>query len=162
LVGPREWEPCLLEVIDSLDVWDEVELTRNGLPMQVGLQKIGGVKRVVAEWHRSDPGQYEIRLGPENPETVWLKVEPQKITTPELEAMVRDLEHELPATIALNLQKCGALTGIDLLPPGTVTLEEELNRIRRAVFGTPDLPGLASVLPKIASDPHGMLKTTEL
>jgi predicted component of viral defense system (DUF524 family) len=43
-----------------------------------------------------------------------------------------------------------------------VTFEEEMNRIKRAVDGTQDLPGLATVLPRIAADPHGMLKTTEL
>ena len=130
----REWEPCLLEVTDSLDVWDEIELTRNGLPIQVRIQIVGGVDRDrVAEWPRSDSGRYEIRLGPE---TLSVTIQPQKITTPELGAMVRELEHELPATIALSLQKCGALTGVDLLPPAMGTLKR-FNRIRRAVSGTP-------------------------
>lgn len=162
LAAPSEWEPCLLEVTDGLQGFDNVELTRNGLPMQLRMEKIAGAKRVVAPWPRSDPGRYEVWVGPENPETLSVKIEPQKISTTEFEAMVRELEYKLPATIALSLQQAGALTGVNLISPKAVTLEEEMNRIRRAVLGTPDLPGLASVLPRIAVDPHGMLKTTEL
>lgn len=60
--------------------------------------------------------------------------------------MLSDLDTRLPASIAVGLQRAGALTGLRFLPPGQSTLAQEMTRLRRAIKGSQGRIGLAQVL----------------
>src|SRR5207253_10061295 len=71
------------------------------------------------------------------------------------------LNRRLPASIALALRRGGALSGIDIVPPGETTLAEEVNRISRAIYGTETRAGLAQVLRALSKRPHRVLRAQE-
>jgi hypothetical protein len=161
--APREWQPCLVEVIFEPENWDGVSIARNGTVLTTRLERVAGRPRIIAPWPRSGTGSYRLDLATPGHQCVEIvDVLPEKITTTEYRQLIDDLEGQLPATIALSVQRAGALAGIDLRPPTTVTLEEEVLRLRRAIIGDAERPGLVTVLPAISRDPHGILATTEL
>lgn len=71
--------------------------------------------------------------------------------------MIADLQTGLPASVAIGLQRAGALAGLELRPPGESTLAQELARLRQAILGTDRTTGLLGTLPAIARDPHQLL-----
>ena len=76
--------------------------------------------------------------------------------------MLEDLDARLPASVAIGLQRTGALAGLKLPQPGETTLAQEMVRLRRAVNGTENRPGLIELLPTLAYSPHQILKTNEI
>ena len=158
-----EWLPALLEVAVPLEQWAAVILTIQGLPVATSVRKLQGQPRIVAEWPRSGPGRYELRLAAgETLATRIIMIRPHKISEAAYEAMLEDLEGRLPATVAVALQRAGALAGITLPPPGETTLAQELQRLRTAVRGTSARPGLAAILVDVARDPHRVLQPEEM
>lgn len=158
-----EWMPALIQVAVPLEQWSSVTLTIQGLPAAMSVRTLQGRPRIVAEWPRSGTGHYELRLAAgEANATSRITILPHKISESAYEAMLEDLESRLPATVAIALQRAGALAGITLPPPGETTLAQELQRLRTAVNGTAARPGLAAVLVDVARDPHRVLQTEEL
>src|SRR5690606_1108206 len=94
--GPREWEPAWVEVDVPVAEWTAAELTRNGVELPLGLRRIGGWPRVVAEWPRSGPGNYRLRLvthGVAFERSV--AVAPAKISGDAFARLLEDLEYRL-------------------------------------------------------------------
>lgn len=162
LIAPREWESAWVEALIPVDGWAAAELARNGAELPLSLRHIGGSPRVLAEWPRSGPGNYHLRLvaGPDVEERT-VSVAPAKISPGAFARMLEDLEFRLPASVALGIQRAGGLAGMRLPPPDRTTLEAELFRLRRAVQGGGGRPGLRDLLPEIARDPHRVLATAE-
>jgi predicted component of viral defense system (DUF524 family) len=75
--------------------------------------------------------------------------------------LVEELESELPTQVAFALKQAGGLAGIELSHQEGPTLEQELVRLRRAVRGTEERPGLAAVLRGLAGRPHRVLTSEE-
>jgi predicted component of viral defense system (DUF524 family) len=88
-------------------------------------------------------------------------VQPKKLTPAAFTHLLADLD-ELPASIAVALQRLGALAGVKLLPPGEITIPQELLRIQRAIRGTSSRQGLANVLHALSSDPYAVLQAHSL
>ena len=108
-------------------------------------------------------GQYQLELEvPGWTEEHSLTVEPTKISREAYLRLLEDLETRLPVSVALGLQRVGALAGVHFRPPGESTVGQEVVRLRRAVLGTPDRPGLAKVLVELSLDPHRVLSSNEL
>lgn len=160
--GPREWEPAWVEVDVPVAEWTAAELTRNGVELPLGLRRIGGWPRVVAEWPRSGPGNYRLRLvtgGDAFERSV--AVAPAKISGDAFARLLEDLEYRLPVSVALGIQRTGGLAGVALPPPDRTTVEAEYFRLRRAILGAEDRPGLRDLLPALQRDPHRILAATE-
>lgn len=158
-----EWAPALIEVGVPLDLWQTMTLTSQGFVLATSVRKLNGKARIVAEWPRSGPGHYELCVSAEDVRhTRLVTIQPRKISETAYKTMLEDLEAQLPATVAIALQRAGALAGITLPPPGETTLAQELQRLRTAINGTVVRPGLARVLIDIARDPHRILQAEEL
>lgn len=165
LETPLEWQTCLIVISEETERWDHVSLERNHEPLPTRIERVAGQPRIVATWPFSGAGRFRLslRLGHDAyNEEIIIEVSPQKISRNELHELVEDLDRRLPATIAISLQRAGALAGIHLQPPQTATLAAERLRLRRAVLGTDTRPGLGALLPAIALDPHQMLLNNEL
>jgi hypothetical protein len=161
--APREWEPMLVEVRCAADRWADVTVLRQGVPLSLGVRRIAGRPRLVAEWPRSGPGQYHLRLVVGRAvHDVTVEVRPAKITSSDLAGIIEELQSTLPVSIALALQRMGGLVGTTLVAPRNPTLAEELERMRTAIRGGPQTSGLSQLLPALARDPHYVLKPTEL
>lgn len=163
LEAPAEWRPALLEVRVPPEQWEEVQLWLQGKELPLSLKRLGKKVRVLADWPRSNPGYYRLRLEyqgevEEQTITVW----PQKISREAFAQMLEDLDARLPTSVAIGLQRTGALAGLKLPQLGETTLAQELVRLRRAVEGTENRPGLTEILRKLAHDPHQILKTNEI
>jgi predicted component of viral defense system (DUF524 family) len=159
---PREWTRSLIEVLVSPDELAHIRLLRQGEPMRVFAQPLDGVTRVFAEWPLSGTGRYRLTLQHGNEsEDVEVTVAPQKISSNAYGAMVEELQTRLPASVAVALQKAGALAGLELRPPRESTLAQELARLRTAVIGGTSGVGLISTLEAIARDPHRVLQKHE-
>ncbi len=161
---PREWSPALVEILVPHQDWEkgEVRLWRHGEALPVYLKRLNGQVRVLADWPRSGPGHYRLRLelsGGDEAHT--FTIQPTKISPEAYAQLLQDLETRLPAAVAIGLQRTGALSGIELQPAGQTTLEEELIKLRRAVLGTLGRPGLTKVLRELAQDPHRVLEAEE-
>jgi hypothetical protein len=162
LVLPREWERAYVAISVPIEDWSRVSVARNGVRLDVHARELAGVARVVAEWPRSGTGNYhlEVRL-PDEQESAAVTVWPRKISRSGYLQLLEDLE-QLPPAIAVALQQSGALAGAKLRPRSESTLSSELQRLRRAVLGTSNRPGLAQTLRALAPDPHMVLASTEL
>ena len=159
---PREWSPAFVEVLVPIDRWEEVRLWRQGEELPLYLKRLGGRPRILADWPRSGAGRYRIQLEclGETEERI-VSVGPEKITSESYARLLEDLESRLPVSVAVGLQRTGALSGIAFRPPSETTLAEEANRLKRAVAGTAGRPGLSKVLVELARRPHVILRTTE-
>ena len=163
LEAPLEWQPGFLEVQVPKDKWEEVQLWRQGEELPVFLKRLGKKVRVLTDWPRSNSGYYQLRLEyqgevEEQIVTVW----PLKISREAFAQMLEDLDTRLPTSVAIALQRTGALAGLKLPKLGETTLAQELVRLRRAVEGTNNRPGLTEILRSLAHDPHKILKTNEI
>ncbi len=162
--APREWTKGFVEILCEPEQLESVRLVRNGIDLDVVARKIGEHHRVVAEWPLSGAGHYELELttGIEGEqERLVCTVTSHKLTEAALEQMIMDLQERLPASIAIALQRLGALAGIDLLPIDELTLASELHRIRRAIDGTPARAGLVRVLQRLRERPYQVLQSHE-
>lgn len=138
-------------------------LSRQGEELSIYQRRLGEKVRVLADWPRSNPGYYRLRLEyqgevEEQTITVW----PQRISREAFAQMLEDLDTRLPTSVAIGLQRTGALTGLKLPRLGEITLAQELVRLRRAVNGTEERPGLTEILCKLACEPYQILKTNEI
>jgi hypothetical protein len=136
----------------------ELELTRNDEPLPISLSLAGGPPRIIAEWPRAGAGRYLVTVRhPDWSESMECEVAPEKLSSAAYQQLLLDLQQRLPATIAIALQKAGALTGLNLVAPQDTTLAEELNRLSRACEGTAERAGLTALLRAIARQPHRVL-----
>jgi predicted component of viral defense system (DUF524 family) len=163
LEAPLEWQPGFLEVEVPKDKWEEVQLWRQGEELPVFLKRLGKKVRVLTDWPRSNSGYYPLRLEyqgevEEQIVTIW----PLKISREAFAQMLEDLDTRLPTSVAIALQRTGALAGLKLPKLGETTLAQELVRLRRAVEGTNNRPGLTEILRLLAHDRHKILKTNEI
>lgn len=163
LEAPLEWQPGFLEIRVPKDKWEEVRLWRQGEELPIFLKRLGKKVRVLTDWSRSNPGYYQLRLEyqgevEEQIVTVW----PLKISREAFAQMLEDLDTRLPTSVAIALQRIGALTGLKLPRLGETTLAQELVRLRRAIEGIENRPGLTEILRKLAHNPHKILKTHEI
>ena len=163
--GPREWIPAQIEVRDALQDWTHMRLTRQtGEPLPLSLRLSNGQSRAIANWPLSGTGHYRLDLfiNDRKIEEQTFTIEPDKISKDSYLQLLEDLEIQLPAAIALGLQRNGALAGLKFLTPGESTLAMEVARLRRAINSNADRMGLAQVLHALAQDPHKILSTTTL
>lgn len=165
--APGEWTSARIALDVPEDRWNRVCLTLQGQRLDVVLRMAAahGEERplIVADWPRLGPGRYrlELSVGDGPVSTSDILIRPSKISQAAFEGLIEDLETRLPASIAIALQRLGALAGIHLLPPGETTRAQELTRLRRAVQGADRRLGLSTVLPAIGRDPYRMLRQEE-
>ncbi|WP_174369227.1 DUF2357 domain-containing protein [Deinococcus sp. JMULE3] len=158
--GPAEWDAAYL-TLDAPGSWEAMTVTRNGLPCPVTLRRLNGQVRTTVDWPRSGPGHYRLHVTVEGSRhTATVTVHARKLPPGGFDAMLDDLHVHLPADVAISLKRAGGLAGIQLSELKPATLQEELARLRRAVHGTPDRPGLAALLPVIARSPHEILQSS--
>jgi len=157
-----EWEPTLVVLPFETSAFEDVSFKRNGRALEVAVRKVDGKARVVAAWPRSNPGRYYLEAaGPGLAVEDSVVVLCKKLPPAEFKAFIDDLEHRLPVSIAMGLNRCGGLAGAKLIDPSTNTVEQELARLRLAVLGNAQRPGLAKVLRQVAREPHHVLRTEE-
>jgi predicted component of viral defense system (DUF524 family) len=163
LNSPSEWQQAFIEVYIPQAQWEEVRLWLQGKELELSLKRLNTKTRVVTEWPRSNPGYYRLRLEYQNEvEEKFIVVWPQKISREAFAKMLEDLDARLPTSVALGLRRNGSLAGLKLLQLSESTLAQEMVRLRRAINGTANRPGLTEILPKLASNPHQIFKTNEI
>lgn len=161
--APVEWQPAFVALAIPDSLWDQARLWCQTERLQVSLRQLNGERFVLADWPRSGTGHYQLRLetpGQEAGDLLTVTVWPTKITRKSYLALLTDLDARLPYAVALALQRLGALAGTRLLPPGEMTMAQELERLRRAVFGAAGRPGMVDILPRLAQDPQQVLVST--
>ncbi|HAX79335.1 MAG TPA: hypothetical protein DCY88_26800 [Cyanobacteria bacterium UBA11372] len=169
LESPLESKSAFIEVRVSKTECDQVRLSLQGKELEIYPKCFSDKKtrdkkaRIVAEWPASDPGYYKLKLEfqgevEEQIITVW----PRKINREAFAKMLEDLDARLPTSVAIGLQRTGALAGLKFSQTGETTLDQEIVRLRRAVNGTENRPGLTEILPQLARDHHQILKTNEI
>ena len=160
IAGPREWEPATIDLGVDAQAWESVRLSVNGRDVPVRAARIAGRTAVLADWDVSGPGSYRIALDTAGErQDLTVTIASAKLGDTGLRALLDDLTLRLPTSIAVGIQRGGGLVGINLQPPGETTLAQDLLRLRRAIDGSDAGPGLARILPVIATDPHRNLMT---
>ncbi|MBU6454573.1 MAG: DUF2357 domain-containing protein [Cyanobacteria bacterium REEB67] len=76
--------------------------------------------------------------------------------------VINELTVSLPEEIALRLLKCGGMLGIGLAPQVEPTLEQEYFKLRAALYGTKERPGIVKFLPEIQKDCHSVLLSRQV
>ena len=156
--GPEEWVPGYIEVLVPPEEWTAISVTRQSVALALSLRRLDGETLVLADWPLSGAGHYGLEYsGPDGHETAMWTVQPRKLTPAAFSALLAELD-ELPASIAITLQRLGALARVKLLPPGETTIPQELLRIQRAIRGTSSRRGLATVLHVLSTDPYAVLR----
>ncbi len=112
----------------------------------------------LSAWPACGPGQYKVSLecGDIRERRV-ITVMPQHFTENEFFYMVHELTDQLPIAIASRLQECGGLAGINLVAIQEMSIEQEYYRLRQAVRGTKERPGILQLLPMIQRDCYQVL-----
>ena len=112
----------------------------------------------------SGTGGYELELleRGEIVERRRCEVRPEKLSEHAYRQLIDDLQDRLPATVAIALQRAGALAGLRIIPRAGSTRAEELHRLRRACHGTRERAGLIDVLRALARTPHQVLMTVDV
>ena len=109
----------------------------------------------MADWDSAGTGRYRLRLdAPTAREERLITVYPEKISQEAFGELLDDLQRRLPATLAIALQRGGALVGLDFRSPDEITLAEELERVRVAIHGRENQAGLVDILDRVSADPH--------
>jgi predicted component of viral defense system (DUF524 family) len=162
LEAPREWRRGLIEVDLPPEHLAHTTLLCQGQPLRLFVQSLAGQPRLFAEWPLSGTGRYRLALESAGlSEQLEIEVVPEKISVVAYARLIDDLQTRLPASVAIGLQRAGALAGLRLKPPGESTLAQELARLRQAVQGTDRSAGLVATLPAIGRDPHRLLVKRE-
>ncbi|WP_185974725.1 nuclease domain-containing protein [Deinococcus detaillensis] len=163
LPGPREWEVAALILDELPGSWESLQVSRNGAALQVTQRHLAGQIQVVVEWPRAGPGQYWLTFScAGHVATLSCLVEALKLLPGGVESLLADLYEQLPADVALSLQQAGGLAGIAPAALKPATPEEELARLKRALYGTADRPGLINSLRAVAQRPHQVLEAYRL
>lgn len=163
IAEPEEWTPAFLKLDLPVEDWESARLTCNGRELPVFVQRISGSASVLTSWPRSTTGNYAVHLhAPGIDEHRVITIWPSKLNRSAYASLLEDLDSRLPTAIALNLQRLGALGGMENLPVGFNTLAQELVRLRRAVVGIEGRPGLERVLNALADEPYQILDGVEL
>lgn len=163
LASPSEWLPALIEVPVPVEQWESARLYLQQQELPLRLTRLAGRIRVLGDWPLTNPGHFQLRACWPGGEIVEiLTVHPSKISTASFEKLIDDLETRLPASVALAMQRLGAFTGIEILPPDQSTLAQEMVLLRRALYGTESRAGLVAILEDLAHRPHQVLRTNQL
>jgi predicted component of viral defense system (DUF524 family) len=161
---PREWTPHLVELAIPPDDYTHARLLLQGELLPLFRQSLDDQERVLALWPRSGVGRYRLTLqfDTETVEELVCTVLPEKITEAAYEALIADLQGDrLPTSIAIGLERTGALSGVEFKSRDETTLQGELQRLHRAVAGSERRVGLAPILNALSRDPHRVLTKTE-
>src|SRR5215212_4789991 len=134
LTAPAEWAQGFVEVAVPSELWEQARLECDERTLPLSLQRVGAARRVVARWQPSGTGHYELRLFlPDGSvERITWTIEPTKISLSAYFQMLEALQVRLAVSVALGLQRLGALTGLRFEEPAESTLAQELARLRRA------------------------------
>ena len=161
--APREWEPSTLEVGIAPAQWSKVQLRLQGETFSSAKATPSWRDTVYVEWPRSGPGNYLIEVdAPAGLASMPFTIQPGKLNRNALARTIDALESGLPTSIAVGLQRLGAMQGMRLLPRRESTLAQEILRLRRAIRGTTGRPGLAKTLRNIAQDPYRVFRSDEV
>lgn len=161
--SPAEWATGFVEVCMSLEEWDSIALFLQGKELNVSQTRQFGTPMLLANWERSNPGSYRLRLEHDsNVHEEKVIIRPQKISSDSFSKMLEDLECRLPATIALSLQQCGGLAGVTTQPPKESTLAQQILWLQRAVYGSDQRIGLLKIIEELADSYHQILRTSEI
>ncbi|MFW9260401.1 DUF2357 domain-containing protein [Nostoc sp. CALU 546] len=161
--APLEWQPAYLEVLVNPDNRREAQVYLQGKKLSFYLRDVAGKERVLADWQRSNPGYYQLRFEYQGEiEEQIITVLPQKISREAFAQMLEDLDTRLPTSVAIGLQKTGALAGLKLPQLNEHTLAQEILILRRVISGTRNRPGLTKILSALAREHHKILKTNEI
>src|SRR5215207_2061662 len=102
LSEPVEWRPLLIEVRVPVARWEDVRVDRNGERLPVSLRRFAGRPRVLADWPRSGPGRYRLRVVLDGATTeLDLDVRPAKLSADDFARLIDDLQSALPLSIAV-------------------------------------------------------------
>lgn len=153
--SPGEWRPGWLVLPEDLGDWRNVQAWVQDTEVSVSLRVIDGKARVVVPWDRANPGRHRIvARGPERRWDTCVEIEPETISREAFAALLGELAHKLPASIALSLRRAGANLPLEITDPDRATPAEEFERLRWCVDGWPDdSPGLKAILRSIGQAP---------
>ena len=156
--SPPEWSEGWLVLPEGLGDWQKIRSSVQGSRVPVSLKLVKDTPCMLVPWRRANPGRYRIEAS--STESTWhstVEVEPRTIDRDAFGQLLQDISCQLPASIALALDKCGAHLPIDRVSREPPTLEEELQRLRWTVEGWPDdsgkVAGLKAVLGAIRQGP---------
>lgn len=76
--------------------------------------------------------------------------------------LIRELVQVLPLSIAMRLQECAGLSYTTFTPHCKSAIEEDYLRLRQAIMGTKQKPGIVQLLSAIQRDCHQALVTREV
>lgn len=157
---PREWRSGRL-IFQSLDP-DEFNIKSrayvNQIEVEPKLEKFRDKLHVCINWPASPAGLWNIRY--ENGQSsieATVRIQPSKITEEQLSMVMQDLDRELPASIIFQLDRMGAFISTTTTRFKKITIEQEIEILKRAVYGYGSQKGLLSILPEASRDPHFIL-----
>ncbi len=163
IVAPLEWEPAFLQVFISEENWHQLQIFVQDRKLEVYLAQKFNEKRILANWERSNPGHYRLRFEHEGKvEEQIITIIPRKISPESFTQMLEDLETYLPTSVAIKLQKTGALAGLNLPQLHEHTFAQEILLLRRAMNGTENRAGLIKILSTLAHEHYKILKNNEI
>ena len=160
---PLEWEQSTLDIGVNPEDWEKTQLRLQGELFSKAKATPSWRGTVSVEWPRSGPGNYLIEVeAPSGSASMPFTIRSSKLSSEALALTIDALESGLPTSIAVGLQRLGAMQGIRLLPRRESTLAQEILRLERAIRGTSRRPGLAHSLRSIARDPHRIFRSDDV
>lgn len=153
--SPREWTEGVVVVPLDANELAHGRLLLQGRSLPLSVRILDGKPRVLANWPRTGTGNFELVLELRERAVARqvVSVRPQKISEESYVALVNDLQGDaLPTSIALGLARTGGLAEVRVEPRADTTLEQELQRLTRAVRGSDERLGLGRALEFVVAE----------
>jgi predicted component of viral defense system (DUF524 family) len=156
---PIEWEPTLLKLEIDPEEWDNVQVKLQQKPLELSVRKLNGKISVVAELSRLNPGRYSLALiSKEQLEEYSFTVFPKKISEAAFDRLIEDLNEQLPVDIVMGLDRMSGFGALRISPQyRKFTLSQELERLKRVIYGTHERIGLIEILKQLSKKQHQTL-----
>lgn len=156
IAGPREGQECGIVINVPKNLQSKISLKLNAVLLPVSVEEVSTVAYSI--WPPSDPGMHTLSLSCGSiRENLTVMVTPENFIQSDYNSMINELTDVLPNLIAANLNKCGAQLSVDQTNEQSSSLDEEWLRIKRAVNGTKDKPGLLQLLPVLQRECNQIL-----
>jgi len=157
---PIEGQKCQIDIHLPAEYFNATSLKLSNVTLPIRLEQTTLGPRMRAVWPSCGPGNYELALicGQFN-ETRPITIMPRQFTEAEYRRVLYELTELLPESIATHIQNSGGPSIASLEPDATTNPEQEYFKLRNAITGTKERPGVLQFLPAIQRDCHQVLLT---
>lgn len=162
IVEPYEWMKAWLHILLPIETWRTITIFLNEAPLEVLLRTNKGAEVISADWPAHvGPGFHMLTITVGDTQyRSRIKVKSSKLSDNQYLELLEDLQNRLPTSIIMSLKRMGAFGSAQIVETTSLTKAQQLEKLKRAVYGDIEMPGLVQVLTALSNKCHDALIST--